>query len=65
VETARAAGRAAGASHPGGFTTFNMPHRTQREGCLRDPDGVLVNVIERPIDEQFDTRTALEIAASR
>jgi hypothetical protein len=30
-----------------------MPHRSQREACLRDPDGVLINLVERPPDEQF------------
>lgn len=30
---------------------FVMPHRQQREVCLRDPDGVLINLIERAPDE--------------
>ncbi|MFZ4603825.1 MAG: VOC family protein [Caulobacterales bacterium] len=47
--------RTAGASVIGPVTLFTMPHRTQREVCLRDPDGVLVNLIDRPPEEQFRT----------
>lgn len=46
---------AAGASAVGAVTTFRSPHRSQREACLRDPDGLLVNLIERDPDEQFAT----------
>jgi catechol 2,3-dioxygenase-like lactoylglutathione lyase family enzyme len=45
------------------WTQFQMPHRAQREACLRDPDGVLINLIERPPEEQFETGDALTIAA--
>jgi catechol 2,3-dioxygenase-like lactoylglutathione lyase family enzyme len=30
---------------------FTMPHRSQRECCLRDPDGVLINLVERDPSE--------------
>lgn len=32
-----------------------MPHRQQYEVCLRDPDGVLINLIDRPPSEQDRT----------
>lgn len=41
---------------------FQMPHRSQNEVCLRDPDGVLLNLVERPVSETTDTRSAMEIA---
>lgn len=41
---------------------FRMPHRSQSEVCLRDPDGILLNLVERPVAETTDTRSALEIA---
>lgn len=63
VEATLAAARAHGAAHPGGWTQFTMPHRSQREGCVRDPDGVLINLVERPVDEQFETDPALAVAA--
>ncbi|MDX2236847.1 MAG: VOC family protein [Hyphomonadaceae bacterium] len=56
MDATMAAAAAAGASVIGPIALFTMPHRSQREGCLRDPDGVLINVIERPIDEQFSDR---------
>jgi catechol 2,3-dioxygenase-like lactoylglutathione lyase family enzyme len=34
---------------------FTMPHRSQYECLLRDPDGFLINLIERAPDEQFRT----------
>ncbi len=34
---------------------FTMPHRSQREVCLRDPDGVLINLIERAPAEAMRT----------
>ncbi|MFZ4603818.1 MAG: VOC family protein [Caulobacterales bacterium] len=54
-DAALEAARAAGARVIGPVTLFTMPHRTQREVCLRDPDGVLVNLIDRPPEEQFRT----------
>jgi catechol 2,3-dioxygenase-like lactoylglutathione lyase family enzyme len=42
-----------GAAWVGDPSLFTMPHRSQAEVCLRDPDGVLLNLIERSADEQF------------
>jgi catechol 2,3-dioxygenase-like lactoylglutathione lyase family enzyme len=53
IDVTLAAAKAAGATVIGPAAQFTMPHRSQREGCLRDPDGILINVIERPVDEQF------------
>lgn len=47
-----AAARAAGAVWSPEPTLFVMPHRQQLEVCLRDPDGVLINLIDRPPVEQ-------------
>jgi catechol 2,3-dioxygenase-like lactoylglutathione lyase family enzyme len=45
--------------------TFVMPHRSQAEVCLRDPDGVLINLIERDVNEQFlDQPAKMQIAPS-
>lgn len=38
---------------------FTMPHRQQREVCLRDPDGVLINLVERDPAEQDGAAPAL------
>jgi len=35
---------------------LEMPHASQREASLRDPDGVLVNLIERDPDQAFAPR---------
>lgn len=43
---------------------FEMPHRSQNEVCLRDPDDVLINLMERPVEETSDTRSALDIAST-
>jgi catechol 2,3-dioxygenase-like lactoylglutathione lyase family enzyme len=43
---------------------FEMPHRSQKEVCLRDPDSVLINLVERPVAETTDTRSALDIAST-
>jgi catechol 2,3-dioxygenase-like lactoylglutathione lyase family enzyme len=53
-----------GASVTPHWVNFVMPHRSQREGCLRDPDGVLINLVERPVDEQFATAPALVVAST-
>ncbi|MCG8442647.1 MAG: hypothetical protein MI723_12650 [Caulobacterales bacterium] len=37
---------------------FTMPHASQREVLLRDPDGVLVNLIARAPDRAFQTAPA-------
>ncbi|MFV3076369.1 VOC family protein [Niveispirillum fermenti] len=48
--------RAAGASWAPDATLFNMPHRQQMEVCLRDPDGFLINLVERDPAEQDRTQ---------
>jgi catechol 2,3-dioxygenase-like lactoylglutathione lyase family enzyme len=50
---------AAGASWLGPKHIFRLPHRAQAEISLRDPDGVLVNLIERDPAEQNLTAEAL------
>lgn len=52
IEAAIAAARAAGASWSPEASLFVMPHRQQKEVCLRDPDGALINLIERDPAEQ-------------
>jgi len=49
------AARDAGATWSPEPITFAMPHRSQMEVCLRDPDGVLINLIDRDPAEQFLT----------
>jgi catechol 2,3-dioxygenase-like lactoylglutathione lyase family enzyme len=56
IDATFSAARAAGATAFGDIVQFTMPHRSQREACLRDPDGVLINVIERPVAEQFSDK---------
>jgi catechol 2,3-dioxygenase-like lactoylglutathione lyase family enzyme len=36
-----------------GPLNFVMPHRAQPEAMLRDPDGVLLNLVARPPEESF------------
>ena len=49
-----------GATWIGTPIVFNAGHRTQREVCLRDPDGVLLNFLERDPAEQDLTTTVRE-----
>lgn len=49
------AAREAGATWSPDPMTFTMPHRSQMEVCLRDPDGVLINLIDRDPAEQLRT----------
>lgn len=42
-----------GGTRVSGPLHFVMPHRAQHEAMLRDPDGVLVNLVERPPAETF------------
>lgn len=49
------AARDAGATWSPDPVTFTMPHRSQMEVCLRDPDGVLINLIDRDPAEAFRT----------
>ncbi|MCC2976540.1 VOC family protein [Sphingomonas sp. PL-96] len=44
--------RAAGATWSPEPEMFRMPHRAQQEVCLRDPDGVLLNLVETDPGEQ-------------
>lgn len=44
--------RAAGATWSPEPEVFRMPHRAQREVCMRDPDGVLLNLVENDPAEQ-------------
>jgi len=53
-----AALRAAGASWSPEPQLFVMAHRSQAEVCLRDPDGILINLVETDPAEQ--DRTARE-----
>jgi hypothetical protein len=41
-----------------------MGHRAQLEVCIRDPDGVLINLVETDPAEQNRTGTELSYAAS-
>jgi len=52
VDEAVERARSAGATWSPEPVMFNMPHRSQREVCLRDPDGVLINLVERDPFEQ-------------
>lgn len=52
------AARAAGATWSPEPVTFTMPHSSQMEVCLRDPDGVLINLIDRDPFEAFRTAAA-------
>jgi catechol 2,3-dioxygenase-like lactoylglutathione lyase family enzyme len=44
--------RAAGASWSPEPELFRMPHRAQREVCMRDPNGILMNLVETDPAEQ-------------
>jgi catechol 2,3-dioxygenase-like lactoylglutathione lyase family enzyme len=52
-----AALRAAGATWSPEPAMFRMPHRQQPEVCLRDCDGVLLNLVENdPAEQELSTR---------
>lgn len=55
--------RLAGATWSPEPQLFRMEHRAQREVCLRDCDGVLLNLVEADPDEQNRTRAELDYAA--
>ena len=55
MDAALAALRGAGASWSPEPEVFRMPHRAQREVCLRDPDGVMLNLVETDPAEQDKT----------
>jgi catechol 2,3-dioxygenase-like lactoylglutathione lyase family enzyme len=63
MDAALAAAAHAGATMVAEATTFSMPHGTSAEVTLRDPDGVLLNLIGRGPDEQFESESALAVAA--
>lgn len=49
--------RAAGALWSPEPEMFRMPHRAQQEVCLRDPDGVLLNLVETdPAEQDYSAR---------
>lgn len=52
MDDSLAALRAAGARWSPEPQVFRMPHRAQQEVCLRDPDGILLNLVETDPDEQ-------------
>ena len=52
MDAALAALRAAGATWSPEPEMFRMPHREQPEVCLRDCDGVLLNLVENDPAEQ-------------
>ncbi|MFK8051339.1 MAG: VOC family protein [Woeseiaceae bacterium] len=58
------AAEAAGGQRLADPINYEMPHRSQPEVCLRDPDGILINLVQRPPEETEDTRSALEIAGA-
>jgi catechol 2,3-dioxygenase-like lactoylglutathione lyase family enzyme len=60
IEDTCHAARLSGASWVGVPATFVSPHRQAREVTMRDPDGVLVNLIERDLSEQDTTATIAE-----
>ncbi|MEQ5805906.1 hypothetical protein J3369_00655 [Alteromonas sp. NFXS44] len=51
---------AAGASWTGSAVTFELGHFCQREICLRDPDGFLLNLVERPPSGQLQSGPEME-----
>ena len=73
MDTALAALRAAGATWSPEPEMFRMPHREQPEVCLRDPDGVLLNLVENdPAEQELTGREGaaapapgLEVSAER
>ena len=52
MEQSLAALRRAGATWSPEPEMFRMPHRAQPEVCLRDPDGILLNLVETDPAEQ-------------
>lgn len=52
--------RASGASWSPEPEAFRMEHRSQLEVCLRDPDGVLLNLVETDPAEQERERPELD-----
>ncbi|MBB5687718.1 VOC family protein [Sphingobium boeckii] len=59
MDEALTALREAGATWSPEPQIFRMEHRAQPEVCLRDPDGVLINLVENDPAEQERTRPEL------
>ncbi|PEQ10414.1 hypothetical protein B2G71_22600 [Novosphingobium sp. PC22D] len=57
--------RALGATWAPEPQTFAMEHRSQLEVCLRDRDGVLINLVETDPSQQNRTRPEIEYAEGR
>ncbi len=55
LDAVLAQAEAAGARRLTDPVLFEMPHATQREILMRDPDGVLINLIERPPSRAWQT----------
>lgn len=63
MAAALAGARAAGATWSPEPQIFRMEHREQAEVCLRDCDGVLLNLVENDPAEQERTRPELDYSA--
>lgn len=63
MDAAMAAARAHGATWAPEPQLFRMGHRAQFEVCIRDPDGVLINLVETDPAEQDRTGAELDYAA--
>jgi catechol 2,3-dioxygenase-like lactoylglutathione lyase family enzyme len=61
---ALATARAHGATWVPEPQLFRMGHRAQLEVCIRDPDGVLINLVETDPAEQHRTGAELSYAVS-
>lgn len=66
LDTAITAARAAGAQEVWEEVLFRLPHRPegQREICLRDPDGVVLNLIARDPAIAFQTVPISNLAST-
>jgi catechol 2,3-dioxygenase-like lactoylglutathione lyase family enzyme len=62
MDDTMAALKAAGATWTPQPILFKLAHRQQAEVCIRDPDGVFMNLVETDPDEQFVTTSELELA---
>jgi catechol 2,3-dioxygenase-like lactoylglutathione lyase family enzyme len=65
MQSALEALRRAGATWAPEPVLFRMEHRQQLEACLRDPDGVLINLVETDPSEQENTVSELVAARRR
>ncbi|MFN7549999.1 MAG: VOC family protein [Pseudomonadota bacterium] len=53
IDAALTAALLCGGTRVSGPLLFVMPHRAQHEAMVRDPDGVLINLVGRPPAESF------------